>query len=33
MLLVAHDLGRRMGWLLVTLYLVYVALNLQHLSA
>jgi cation:H+ antiporter len=33
MLLAAHDLGRRMGWLLVALYLVYVALNLQHLSA
>lgn len=32
-LLVAQELGRRMGALLVALYLVYVALNLQHLWA
>jgi hypothetical protein len=30
---VAKALGRRMGALLVALYLVYVALNLQHLWA
>jgi Ca2+/Na+ antiporter len=29
-LLVANDLGWRMGSLLVALYLVYVALNLRH---
>jgi hypothetical protein len=33
MLRVAHDLGRRMGALLVALYFVYVALNLRHVWA
>jgi hypothetical protein len=32
-LIVARALGRRMGSLLVALYLVYVALNLRHVWA